>query len=321
MPLYLHSEKVGPTGGVTSIGVKNQLGRPQLDPLTVLVREAVQNSWDARSNSTAPVDIGRPITFGAVGWTMTDPQHKALRNVIFADFPDKKHLGLGAVLQSPGPLHALVIYDRGTVGLGGPTRADDAAPGEVRDFVDFLRNVGQPPDKELTGGTYGYGKAAFYRVSHSNTICVHTRCKYKGHIQSRFICAALGSPYTSTIGSKPYTGRHWWGRDVGGIAEPLLDEDADKAAEMLGMPSYDGDDLGTTIMILQPFLEIADSQADEYRTPWQAMNILAESALFYFWPKMLQYDRGYPAIQFDISWNGTPVTMPAPEQYGMCQGL
>ena len=49
--------------------------------------------------------------------------------------------------------------------------------GEPRDFVDFVRNIGQPPDKDLGGGSFGYGKAAFYIASRARTILVDTLCR------------------------------------------------------------------------------------------------------------------------------------------------
>ena len=51
-PLDLQSERYGALGNLASEGVKNQLGRPRLDQLTVLIRESVQNSWDAHDPSS-----------------------------------------------------------------------------------------------------------------------------------------------------------------------------------------------------------------------------------------------------------------------------
>lgn len=56
--LELQSERYSASGNVASAGVLNQLGRPTLDPLMVLVREAVQNSWDAAAADGGGVRVG-----------------------------------------------------------------------------------------------------------------------------------------------------------------------------------------------------------------------------------------------------------------------
>ena len=92
-------------------------------------------------------------------------------------------------------------------------RGPDAggSPGAKRDFVDFVRNIGQPPDKDFGGGSFGYGKAAFYIASAARTILIDTLCRdADGELERRFIGARLVT--TSTMSGRPYTGRHWWGR-------------------------------------------------------------------------------------------------------------
>ena len=62
MPLMArYSEPYNATGGLAAEGVVNQLGRPDIEPLEVLVREAVQNCWDAKTYrlSGITVEIGR----------------------------------------------------------------------------------------------------------------------------------------------------------------------------------------------------------------------------------------------------------------------
>jgi len=150
-PLDLQSEQFSATGNVASEGVLNQLGRPNLSMITVLVRETVQNSWDARLS-----DAGG-IHFGIAGRTLTDEQVQALRQIIFAN--QSGRLILDRALASTSNFQVLEVYDRGTTGLGGPTRADrSGSDGEPRNFVNLLRNVGLPPAKPLGGGTFGYGK-------------------------------------------------------------------------------------------------------------------------------------------------------------------
>jgi len=320
--LFLHSEQVSPTGNVTSEGIINQLGRPKLGLLETLVREAVQNSWDAKD----PLS-NKPVTFGIAGWTLNTKQREVLQKRIFKQCPSNHNLPLFNHLQFAKTLTALAVYDRGTVGLGGPTRADVSTSSDgPRDFVDFLRNVGQPPDKQLAGGTYGFGKAAFYRASSARTILVHTRCQYNGKLESRFIAAALGRPFTKN--GVCFTGRHWWGAKDENltIAEPITGKFADKLADFLGMPAYEEGERGTTILVLQPLLSEKDGQSslleiEHTRSPKQALNQMAEYLLLYFWPKMLAYKGNSPSMQFVASWEGEQIEIPNPINYPPLRGF
>lgn len=322
--LFLHSERVSPTGNVTSEGIINQLGRPKLGLLETLVREAVQNSWDAKD----PIS-SEPVTFGMVGWTLNKKQREVLQKRIFKNCPSNSYLPLLSYLQSTKKLAALAVYDRGTVGLGGPTRADISNSSDgPRDFVDFLRNVGQPPDKKLAGGTYGFGKAAFYRASRARTILIHTRCLYNGKMESRFIAAALGKPFVEN--GIRYTGRHWWGKENPKleISDPIEGQFADALADFLNMPPFREGERGTTIVVLQPSLseEDEDNQPrlidiERGRSPKQALNQIAEYLLWYFWPKMLTYNGSNPAMRFVVSWEGEQILIPDPTKYPPLYGF
>src|SRR5215210_1288800 len=138
MTMVRYSEPYQATGGLAAEGVINQLGRPDIEPLEVLVREAVQNCWDAR-RETLPgisVEIGRT--------QLDDTTATLVSQQILNDAPPA--LPLADELR-PGA-DILYFADYGTVGLAGPTRADIVQEHDVRDFVDFVRNIGQPPDKE-----------------------------------------------------------------------------------------------------------------------------------------------------------------------------
>lgn len=321
--LFLHSEQVSPTGNVTSEGIINQLGRPKLGLLETMVREAVQNSWDAKDLAST-----EPVTFGIRGWVLNSKQQEVLQERIFKCCPPENCLPLSSLLQSTKKLAVLAVYDRGTVGLGGPTQANiSISEDEPRDFVNFLRNIGQFSNKKLAGGTYGFGKAAFYRVSGARTILIHTRCQHKGKIESRLIAAALGTSYTEN--GVRYTGRHWWGlenKDLE-IAEPIIGNSADKLAKFLNMPVFKDDELGTTILILHPTLsEDEDSRsqllnAELEISPKQAFNQMAEYLLWYFWPKMLSYNTDSPAMRFVVSWDDEQIHIPHPETYPPLHGF
>lgn len=319
MRLTLKSEPVSPTGSMSSVGILNQLGRPKLDTLAVLIRETVQNSWDARlSDDTA-------LSYMVHGWELLPAQRQVLTEQVFSARPTPDSLPMSQ-LESDEPLLGLIIADRGTTGLEGPTRADVVPEGSPRRFISFLRDVGQPSNQNLSGGTYGYGKASLYLASGMRTILVHTRCKLpNGRLESRFIAAALGQRWADKQ-HRQFTGRHWWGRDGNDTAEPILNADADKLAAALGMGGFVDDETGTTILILDPLLN--DSRAKDQprfeaidRTPLQALNLMAEYVLWFFWPKMLDGGLGRPSIQFHLQWENTPVHLPYPAEFPPLAGF
>ncbi len=305
-PLELQAERFIATGNIASEGMRNQLGRPRLDRIAVLVRETAQNAWDAKRDDSIPV------TFGVECYELEGARLRALREDVFASTPDSSVRELAALLvPSPSaeredePLRALAIYDRGTTGLGGPTRADaPARPGEARDFIDFLRNIGQPPDKSRGGGTFGYGKAALYLSSQVDTILVHTRCCVEGRLESRFMVSALTPHYE--VDGKSYTGRHWWGRrGQDGIVDPLLGREADQLAMRLGMPIPPKGEQGTTILLLAPRFD--------GRTPEQAMAYIQAQMLWNFWPKMVPWNHEEgPRMCFETLLNGVDLPLPDP---------
>jgi hypothetical protein len=320
-PLDLQSERFAATGNVPSEGVLNQLGRPRQDVLTLLVRESAQNSWDARRPDA------QSVTYGIRLWTLTVEQLDVLRKLVLARGPGG---GLHGSLYPGGqplvgsdaegatrPVEALMVYDRGTVGLGGPTRADSISePDQPRNFVNLLRNAGQPPDRLLSGGTYGYGKGALFLASDVHTICVHTRCRRPYGVESRFIAAALGVPYTiEDEGSQQglYTGRHWWGRMRNAVVEPLLDNEADTAAGLLGMRQFEGDELGTSILILKPRLG--------QRTPEEAVRFMALSFLWNFWPKLVAASTSDVTMRPELACESEPVPVPDPRHFPPLQGF
>ena len=297
--LELHSEKYSATGNASSEGVKNQLGRPDMDVIEVLVRETVQNSWDARLPGK------RTVQYDIAGWELDNSQRSVLDNNVFACYPDN----VGWEQFENEPITVLAISDRNTSGLGGPTRADAVSDEETpRDFVDFIRNVGTPRDKHLGGGTYGFGKSSLYLASHVSTICVYTRCKTTRGLESRFIAATLGPSYkvSQGLGKGMYTGRHWWGSKAeDGIVEPVIGRSADALARGLGMPEFDDSETGTTLLVVLPRL---DDITDE-----QIGRRFQSALLWSFWPKMLHGYRKSACIKFNISWKGKVVPVIQPQ--------
>lgn len=293
------SQRVPALGAITAEGILNQLGRPAVDRLTLLVREAAQNSWDAQDRDydgpvRFDVDIRRLDLELRGAWTGRFGETALMRGV-----PIQEELGGSAAA-------VMFISDRGTTGLGGPTRADEAAMHGEHDYVSFVLNVGDPRDTEFGGGTYGYGKSVLYATARTRTVVVHSRCREEGSIQSRLVAIALGGRHSAE--GTNYTGRHWWGmRADDNRIEPILDAAADEIAAELGFPAFRDAECGTSIALLAP-------EFDE-KSPEEAADWIAEAILWHLWPKMLPGPEGYSDMTFGVSVDGAPVEVPAPEDH------
>lgn len=285
------------SGGLAAAGFYKLLGRPRLDPLTVLVRETAQNSWDARLPGE------RPVRFGLRGCALSDDERRTLTDRVFIHAENAAGTGLSAGLSRPGLL-GLHIFDRGTKGLGGPTQADVVDPEDLYDWVDFVLNIGKQNTAGHTGGTYGFGKTISYIVSSVNAIVIHTRTRVQGRLESRLIACAIGEDFTHA--DRLCTGRHWWGRRNGEVPEPVRGAEADALAEGLGMPPFHGDDTGTNLLVVAPDLG--------ERSPEQAMRFIAESVTWHLWPKLIERE-GRPApMDIVVAWNDEVIPIPTPEE-------
>ncbi|WP_063055861.1 hypothetical protein [Nocardia salmonicida] len=294
------SQAFPPEGASAAEGIRNQLGKPELDHLTILVRESAQNSWDARQGDGIPVDYRIDLQ------TISAADAPAWRENLLRKAPAKQRLPLRDALQQ-ATIRVLSISDRGTRGLGGPTRAD-AVTDQGRDFVAFLRNIGEPRERELGGGTYGFGKGILYLASGSGTILVHTRCQYQGKFETRLMAAALWKSYDAKEEDRErrYTGRHWWGDVSGDVIEPLVGPDADAMARKLGLRPFGATETGTTISILDPNLEGGE--------PSDVARYLAETIVYQLWPKMLPDGNGVPPMRFSVTCDGIEYPVPDPAQ-------
>lgn len=288
-----YSEPFPAGGALSATGMLNQLGRPNLSLIEVLAREAIQNSWDARFGEAT-------VDFRVDGWTCPSEQQSEIDKLLRPGLPSEG-LALGNSLKTEA-LKLLVVTDRGTTGLGGPTRADvQYVSDEPRDFVGFIRNIGEPRDKKLGAGTFGFGKSVFYLFSRARTVVAYTRCRTQGGLESRLIGYAIGDEYRMREGNvyKPYTGRHWWGVRGDGVQDPLFGPDADEAAELFGLTRFGEHEAGTAVVIIDPMIE--DPKAD--------MSAIAWAIAWHAWPKIVATE---PTMTFKVSWDGTEVGIPDP---------
>lgn len=292
-PLQLHSERHRPEGGIDARSIRRAVGLSTLNLWELVLREALQNSWDAREQEFGPV------RFAIDAWLTDSRQRELLSKVAFASTPPESRLQ--SALRADD-LHILAITDSGTKGLAGPTRADVVSD-DANDFADFVFNIGRAERKGYAGGTYGFGKAVLYEASACSTIIAFTRTKVEGSIETRLIAMAMENPPGEGRGK--LTGRHWWGRQGNGVIEPLTGQDAEDLASGLGLDRLPAGSTGTVIGILQP-------RNDDGRTLSEIVQACAHAAAEHAWPHMIA-STGHPAsINFTFTCNATriPVTDP-----------
>lgn len=291
------SQPFPPEGGQTAEGIKRQLGRPGLPEYAVLIREAVQNSWDARCDDReGPIDVRielRRLGRDSLTW----------RNALGTSSESGQGRGLLSKLHSNSWI--LTVSDRGTNGLGGPIRSDEPPDDNVSpDFVQFIRNVGEPRDKHLGGGTYGFGKGIFYRISEAGAIVVDT-LNTEGNAQSRRLMgAALGGVETTHSGRR-LTGRHWWGEINDDVPDPLLGARAEEVAADLGLPGFADGRTGTDVTVLLPNLDLDETNQD----PRLLGDRLRAYLYWYLWPKMGSRVRRRD-IRFSLRIDGDELELP-----------
>lgn len=310
---FHHKQPFNPDGDVYSHAFTRPMKNQPLPRWDKFTREALQNSWDARVSD----DSSNSIKFRADYCSLTSFQIECLReNVLGGNFdgiPDLQER------LSQDSLGMLVISDRGTNGLRGPTSAAVSA-GDHKDFTSFVRNFGRSDTKKLGGGTFGVGKAVFFVASNVSTILVYTRTHDEnGAPSSRFIAMASGNDFQSA--GVQYTGRHWWGiRAVGGAgsssieyAEPFTGEQADRLAQVFGMDndfSYETP-TGTSVAVVSPNI---DDSLGEAPSPLLLMETISSALTRWAWPHMLSVDGAPASIDFDVTIDGETVPVLSPEK-------
>lgn len=325
-PISLQSEPNPPSGSITAEGLLNTMGRPKLSATEMLIRESLQNSWDAgRIEGVQP-------HYAVRLFTPTSEQMSKYR-WFFTDRPTGEtcpvRRGLEHFFRSESPV-LMEISDWGTVGLGGPTRADGDDAG---DFANFLRNIGKARDLEQGGGTYGFGKSSFYLMSGPQLLIVDTLTSVQAREQRRLLAHAAGESFNHQ--GRHYTGRHWWGvtsTEIPDFVDPALDGAAAELAHALGFSSRETGATGTSLMLLDPRLDdLADLQAwpaaggltDEVRR--RIGFRLQEMVLWWCWPKLVRDVDGRAPMRITIDCFGDDFSPPDPDSvpqlFGFAEAL
>lgn len=289
--LDLLSERRSLTGGFSGSSVAKLLRQTELDPPALLVREAIQNSVDAREERIDEVGFDMHLRM------LSSEQSDALRTRVLGSAIDSAALAetLRPALAGSGEsIQVLEIADWGTRGLGGPVDPTLATrPGERHDFVDFVFQIGKTRDRRLRvgGGTFGFGKAAAFMMSAASTVLVHSAIRTARGIEERFIGIILGPEHSHR--HQMFSGRHWLGKHgrARRSIQPLVGADARRLADALGFPNRQKAP-GTTLCIVAPRLDSVAQDSGFDPVPGVAvkerfMAACRESLAYYCWPLII----------------------------------
>ncbi|RMB61447.1 hypothetical protein [Tessaracoccus antarcticus] len=281
-------------GDTDGTGQQRSLGQPSFAPRDILIREMAQNSWDARLRGGVIPEFEMRLR------TLGMPECDVLKwNVLRGC---SENLGLAKALEADS-LTAIEIVDRGTKGLGGPTRNDlDFGDGIPKDYADFVLTLGAPPDAP-GGGTYGYGKTTAYSASSCYTIIIWSRWKnaLTGFYEERFIGSAMGPRFV--VDGRLYTGRQWWGHVVsdghgGQRIEPATGENATRLGQALFERHFAEFETGTSLLILDP----KPDRLNGDNPGESAVSMWGRAVLQHLWPKLAkdqEQDRRMTVNLFD----------------------
>ena len=263
----------------------NALSNTNLDSADLVIRESLQNSYDARISERVPVD------FTIHGYSLSERNSDFLKHML-ERCNSESSISFSRSIH-PG-LFCIEIHDRNAVGLNGPyqkfgSRNEEIPTSEGKsNYRDFVWSMGGSKGSN-SGGSFGVGKTSLFIISRIKTVCIYSRTLFEGRYQSRFIIKRFCKPNNDD--STPYI-QFWYGdyRNEGdanisvNIPKPFLDGEADEIARSLGLSVYQGSDTGTTSLILDvSFPEVSDksiSSSDLFRKRFP------EIITKWFWTKL-----------------------------------
>lgn len=272
------------------------MGATKLTAVELLVRETIQNTWDARLSEGRP-EYGIDVRF------LRGSRLNTLREQIFEDLPPETPLRHSLRLEN---VAGVEIYDRGTTGLDGPLDPGSTSVDSTKsNFVKLVFDIGSTKATGSgSGGTYGFGKTAAFTAGVSGSVVYWTACRNAdGRIEHRLIGVSHGNEFSEA--SIRYTGVHWWGEfDGSEKIVPLVGPEAQALGERLFIRPFHEGETGTSILVIDPVVAKQDSGPDDRREGvvdgfgfsgaepvrdqaalWELRSQIARAAAEFAWPK------------------------------------
>lgn len=263
------------------------------DEASLLVREAIQNSWDAALESREePGDAlssesrrgegAFEVCFTFKSLTGDERSERVaslgLRQLAarVVSVGGRESIGLAVEdclshLDDEEELRLLEISETAGGGMHGPWTGDKSK------LWLALCSIGITPDTSGRGGSYGYGKSGLIRGSAIRVVIAYS-CFAERSDDPGVTRRLLGVTYWDRheLGGVSYTGSARLGAAApGSLAQSLTNEPADRMAERLGMAVRRPDtpaERGTTLLLVEPRVQAKDLVAATERYWWPALH-------------------------------------------------
>lgn len=230
--------------GISGSSLLRVIQNNDMPILDLLIREAIQNSLDARLEDAKSVDVEINIS---------KFNKQKLCNCIqpFGDRLLNKY--------SNDNIDTFISFsDTNTTGLTGPKNMGEVIQNNYGKFINLVFNIGKAQTLENAGGSWGYGKTVYYRVG-VGLVIFYSRIKVENRFESRMIISLVEDENKTIIPSynnekRPKTGIMWFGRkdDIGQL-NPLTNEnEINEILQIFHIEPFQNDNTGTKIII--PFI-------------------------------------------------------------------
>jgi hypothetical protein len=267
-------------------------GNSRLSLIDILVRESIQNSLDAYNKGRE-----EQIKFYLDQIKFTD--HHSLSSCIKKALVVKPNDSFFNRLNNRlcnGHPSIMVLSDKGTTGLSGPVKPSDKGWGDNsvrKNFANLVYEIGQNHGAELAGGSFGFGKTIFYRLSASGLVMYYSRS-----VEGERLAFCMVSPEEQSQVQNS-TGISWWGEaeEFDGIKYATPQTDSHRIKQTLRSLNADQfwlpeNSFGTSIFIFSPILTSVDEFDSEANSQEQDFNhrfkYTFDSAVKkWYWPRML----------------------------------
>jgi len=265
-------------GDLNGEAIRSTLLNQGLTNTEVLTREAIQNSCDAPLTSDSKVKV----VFRLVTLNGNEKQDFLANKVFFNEIKARKNViglqpnnSIDNFEDNSKPLHLLYIEDYGTHGIYGNPHSQQS---HFHKLLLSHGNRGKAREESDSGGSYGFGKAAYAGNSNIYTIFAYSEFdsnKIEDDVHSRLM--GCGYFENHQFEGKDFPGRCWLGNadeKIPGMVHPFINDEAENYAELLGFKKRDSKTTGLSMLIVDCQITSIDS--------------LRESIEDWWWPRLIE---------------------------------